>query len=179
MYIFYDSDEQGNEIPFSGQNFENFLDMCFQYSDCFSFMYDSEFDDFESVAGDFFIRDFIPSCSTEILQIPNFLNSKADETIFQCRLAFPGGRLLFFRCCEASKKMILDFSRDLWEFSADNGSMPEDLTFYRTDGSTFFTGLIHEGEAFLFPKDTEVLTGIPETITLYPFSYQANQIIHS
>ena len=178
MYKFYDSDEHGNEVPFEGKDFENFLDMCFQYSDYFSFMYDGDFDTSDAAAGNFFVRAFVSSSISEVIQISNFLNNNTNEIIYRCRLGH-NVKVLFFRCCEASKKMILDFSRDLWAFCSDNGSMPEDLTFYRKDGTTFFTSLIHEGEAFLFPKDTEPLIGIPKTITLYPYSYHAAQIVHS
>lgn len=178
MYKFYDSDEQGNEVPFEGKDFENFLDMCFQYSDYFSFMYDSDPACLKTAADDFFIRAFSSSGITRVVQVPNFLNNNENEIIYQCRLV-PNVQLLFFKCCNASKKMILDFSRDLWAFCSCNGSMPEDLTFYRKDGTTFFASLIHEGESFLFPKDTEPLIGIPRTVTLYPFSYPAAQIVHS
>ena len=66
----------------------------------------------------------------------------------------PGGR--FYRVCPELCEFLLDKADSIYEWI--NGwdfENPEDPTFYRKDGSVFFTSVIHEGEVFLLPRDDE------------------------
>ena len=66
----------------------------------------------------------------------------------------PGGR--FYKVCPQLCEFLLDKADSIYEWI--NGwdfENPEDPTFYRKDGSVFFTSVIHEGEVFLLPRDDE------------------------
>ena len=62
----------------------------------------------------------------------------------------------FYRVCDELCELLLEITDNIFSWLVGWGySNPEDPTFYRTDGSMFFTSSIHEGEIVLLPRDDE------------------------
>lgn len=47
-----------------------------------------------------------------------------------------------------------------WEDEGLKTDNPEDITFYREDGSVFFQSITHEGDCWLFPREGEFVEDI-------------------
>ena len=59
------------------------------------------------------------------------------------------------------QKKILEHTDRMFNWtSAWGNNNPDDISFFRKDGSVFFSSIIHEGECTLFPKANEDVEGI-------------------
>ena len=54
---------------------------------------------------------------------------------------------------------LFDWVRD-WKEKDSETDNPEDITFYREDGSVFFQSITHEGECWIFPREGEYVDDI-------------------
>lgn len=62
----------------------------------------------------------------------------------------------FYKVCPELCDIIIEKANSIYEWLNGWGFRnPEDPTFYREDGSVFFTSVIHDGEVFLLPRDDE------------------------
>ena len=68
-------------------------------------------------------------------------------------------RRQFFRCCKESRDFLLSETNSIFDFEWPN---PEDITFYRRDGSVLFDSVAHEGECSIFPELQEDISEILE-----------------
>ena len=62
-------------------------------------------------------------------------------------------------CSEKTREYVLNMTDDLFDW-IDSSGKPEDLTFYRADGSIFFWLLTHEGVCCLLSRPDEDVSGI-------------------
>ena len=70
----------------------------------------------------------------------------------------------YYRVCDEVIKIFLNNCKSLFEYIDNKGyTNANDLTFYRNDGSVLFTCVVHEGIAFLLPKNNEDLSQIYNT----------------
>lgn len=168
-YYFYDSDwnygGKGDvEYHIQGEEFRKLLEVCFRYSAYVAF-------------------SFSPSSEAKYLQllapfeesVPDVISSQAyppkrmwpTET-FRC---FNGRTVTttiqksstnrFYRTCPELIDVLCSVSDSIFTYLDGWGYCnPEDPTFYRADGSVFFSSVIHEGECKLTPRDDEDISEI-------------------
>ena len=60
----------------------------------------------------------------------------------------------FYRYNSSAMLLLQQMARSIFSFDYFKG-VPENLTFYREDGSVFFTSISHEGECYLYIKNDE------------------------
>ena len=152
-YLFFDHDGRGDEIPCADYDFELLLNICFQYSEYVSFIVEeSDFARYPEL-------------------ISYTVNEERDQLLEAYNMHVRYSResaVSFFYCSEEFKKLILSISKDLWSFIHAWGfANPEDPTFYRRDGSVFFSAIVHEGEAVLYPRKSEDISAFLDRIQWY------------
>ena len=143
-YVFWDYDDaSGRDLDISGEAFEALLDACFRYT--------------AVVAVTWSFRGYHAAQGME-------------GSVFQycvAQKAVGNGRVrCFFTCCEATRRFLSDSYDCLfgWYWDGkDRGSLPEDLAFYRGDGSCFFTSETHEGHCYLYPRGEEDVSTVLNT----------------
>ncbi len=160
-YNFYDSDWLlgGNgdvEYDIRGEDFGKFLAICFRYSSCVAFCFRG-FLQFQDVLSPFEIE--WPACVAK-KDVPHGYPLIIPRT---GRTQLPHTR--FYRVCPELYEALLSISDSLFSWLYGRGHCnPEDPTFYREDGSVFFSSVIHEGECHLYLRDGEdasEILGIP------------------
>lgn len=151
-YNFYDSDWflGGNgdvEYDIRGEDFGKLLAICFRYSSCVAFCFRGFFQ-FQDVLSPFEIER--PACVAE-KDVPggyDYFYPKTGEK--QC------SHTRFYRVCPELYEVLLSISDSLFSWLYGRGHCkPEDPTFYREDGSVFFSSVIHEGECHLYLRGGE------------------------
>lgn len=132
---FFDYDDiLDKDVEIKGKSFELMLDICFRYSERFSFYFDD--------------------CNPRVFPgLDTYMVSK--------RRTLPigrpcGGWIKIYSCCEESKKEILNVSDNFWDlWGAWTVHNPEDLTFYRSDHTVFFISDMSEGYGTFYPRRDE------------------------
>lgn len=137
MYAFSDyDDEKCLDLSVTGEEYAELINTCFRYSTHFSFNIG------------FLCRGGIP---VDIPQ-PYKIYKKLDHFAICDDIAV-------LPCTETTREYLLNRTNDLFEW-IDWYNNPEDLTFYRQDGSMFFWSLIHEGECCLIDRPEEDVSAI-------------------
>lgn len=140
-YCFWDYDDaSGRDLDISGEALETLIDTCFRYADTFAVTY--SFRGYHAAHG-------------------------MEGSIFQycvAEKAVSSGRVrCSFKCCEETRRFLSDSYACLfgWYWNeTDRGSLPEDLAFYRSDGSCFFASETHEGHCYLYPRGEEDVSSV-------------------
>ena len=139
-YYFYDTDETGTaEYDLSGDAYRKLMDLCGKYCAVMSFLdrtHDKKWDAIEAY------RIPIPEYVSAVYRRHYALDDTAQ--IVQC-----------FRVSAEVLRFLSDHADSVFE--RKNGA--EDLSFFREDGTTFFTCISHEGECILTPRDSENVEG--------------------
>lgn len=144
-YKFYDTDAAGNaEYDISGERYRQFLEACFQHSATVSVLILPEFD------GNIDLWDAyrIP-VSLEVYRHYGVSPDQEADWIncFEIR---------HYRLTAQMQKMIQSQADSLFSWTCYFGHHnPDDIAFYRPDGSVLFSSTIHEGETTLFLRDDE------------------------
>lgn len=148
-YLLLDHDDSGDEKLLPENGFVHLLDTCFRYSEIFVTWYSQK----------------TYNCFPQLT--PFLLREKATERKLseKERKSYPYLYKCTYRCCEESKQAILSISRNMWSFICAWGyENPENLEFYRADESCFFSAIVHEGEATLYPRENEDVSEILEEL---------------
>ena len=142
MYIFVDHDDNdpSKEYDISGQDYERLIDNCFRCCHYFS------------------------------------LNANRSGTAFDLpekELAISAaqqrdryGNKHFFYCSDKARQYLLSKANSLFSWitwgdqNQTAGLLPEDLCFYRSDGSVFLWSETHEGVCGLYPRSEEDVSEI-------------------
>jgi hypothetical protein len=143
-FYYYDEglrERLGENTDISGKEYISLIDSCFRYSAFFSFRrYQHS------------ILDWTP----EPASFPN-----ENDLCFVSMLSEKSVDLLYvFRCNERTKGFLKSYTKGL-QYWYDQQmvygplNMPEDLCFYRADGSVLFCSQTHEGDIWLFLNDDE------------------------
>lgn len=137
MYYFLDyNDDECRDLYIRGQDYALLLDTCFKYSAYLSLNI-----------------GFLRRKSIEV-NIP-----KPYKTVDKCMMPASCDDIVILPCTEQTKEYLMHTVNDLFEW-IDKYENPEDLTFYRADGSIFFWSLIHEGVCCLVDRPNEDVTGV-------------------
>lgn len=152
-YIFYDSDETGFEdYDINGEHFKTLIELCKTYCKFFSlYIY---FDDKISEK----IMEKFEISNEGFADYNNYYinDNKANSYI-------PIGKKHYYLLNKESIELLFSISDSVFGFLSSHKTdkyKPEDLTFYRSDKSEFFSSETHEGECSLFPIDTEDVSAI-------------------
>ena len=140
FYVFWDYDDEADkELDISEGAFSELIDTCFQYADSFAVTYS--------------LRGF------NVCQ-------RMDETVCHhiiATKAIPNGYVrCFFKCCPETKRYLLESYHCLfgWYWTEKRERLPENLAFYRSDGSSFFASETHEGKCYLYPRNGEDFSSV-------------------
>lgn len=153
IYTFYDTDFTGREIyDIIGTDYEHLLGVCFQY--CTSVAMCLYLGANIDVSG---IRPFQIDVTSDVKKhfqhYGHFLSGDCNESgtyqIVHYSLTPEVREFLLTRVDSVFK----------WTFGWGNNN-PDDLVFLRSDGSAFFTSVIHEGECTLSPRENEDVSTI-------------------
>lgn len=150
---FFDYDDAtGSDIIIEGKAFQVLLDLCFRYSKYVSFL----------------------TTEADFKKYPNLKSFLVDEKnmlfeVYNKHLRYSeNASVSFFYCTEECQNVIFGISKDLWAFIHGWGfSNPEDPTFYRSDGSVFFSSQIHEGHAAFYPREDEDISAFFEAVDFH------------
>ncbi len=124
MYYFMDYDDiTETDLTISGSDYIQLINVCFRYSTTLSLCFPSL-----ELANKF-------SKKTEMLCYTISENSDLNRK-YKC----------YFPCSDLMKELLLSNVNDLFDWVQHDGKgNPEDLTFYREDGSVFLWSETHEG----------------------------------
>ena len=150
---FFDYDDAtGSDIIIEGKAFQVLLDLCFRYSKYVSFL----------------------TTEADFKKYPNLKSFLVDEKnmlfeVYNKHLRYSeNASVSFFYCTKECQNVIFGISKDLWAFIYGWGfSNPEDPTFYRSDGSVFFSSQIHEGHAAFYPREDEDISAFFEAVDFH------------
>lgn len=148
---FFDYDDvTDHDIIIRGKSFRVLLDICFQYSNEFSFL-------------------FYETNNREFAELDAHLTRKVIKPPYLQDL-YPTVQqwIKFYKCCEESKRAILNLTDDFWALSgALDLQNPEDLTFYRKDRSVFFSSSSHQGYGTFYPRKDEDISAFFEAVDFH------------
>ena len=143
MFIFTDWDDKdpSAELDIKGERYERLIEVCFRFCSYFSLN--------ENRLGG------VPDLPELVMK--NQLSLSSD----------PKGKTHLFFCSSEAKQLLLQkvdsiFSWFTWDGTPnqEGGVLPEDLCFYRKDGSLFFWSQTHEGICILCPRPEEDVSGL-------------------
>ena len=138
-YKFLDTDDTGEEdYDIEGEDYRELIDACRQYCSVVSFDIYPKYEDAEY-----------------LMQIQQHL-IKRDNIYRVLDGCVTGSNKRYYtvcaEMCELLKKGNNIFS---WFWEKEPPFHFENLTFYRNDGTVFFESITHEGECYLYAKETE------------------------
>ena len=140
-YIFYDSDISGNaDYDIKGKCYEKLIHFCSSKCPYFTLMK---------------VADFSPifeELEAYIIERPAVCPIPKAQYISSGFKSYN----IYYRVCRESISVLLRIG-SVFSYLWDNISVnpPEDLTFYRSNGSVFFSSVTHEGECALYLEDNE------------------------
>ena len=139
-YIFRDTDDTGfEEYDICGEEYKNLIETCCKYSVFFSLIITDQNSDLYKKLKEF-----------EVLK-DDKINYKFDH------YSDDYAEIKYYKVCQKLCSVILENTNNI--FCWINGwgfNNPEDPTFYRKDGSVFFTATTHDGICNLFVENEEV-----------------------
>ena len=156
-YIFRDTDYEGlgfDEFDISGDDYIDLIKTCAKYSASFAFM--------SSNGKPSFIPESLNNYKTPLTdeQAQSF-SYCLTPYIQLCKETGEGEYVFAYRTNDESIEQLLKMSSDLyrWYWQSEQ-TCPENITFYRSDGSVFFTSITHEGICELTPREDEDVSNI-------------------
>lgn len=150
IYKFYDSDITGQaEYDISGEQYHRLLQSCFQY--CATVSVIVSLNCLERIR------------TWEAYRIP--VTPEVEKVYSHYGLPTDGStsktdfyEIRHYILTPQMKRMLQDYTTSLFQWTYAWGyNNPDDISFYRSDGSVFFSSLIHEGECTLFLNEKEDL----------------------
>lgn len=143
MYKFYDTDSIGiAEYNICNEEYKLLLEICFKYCKTMSII--------------------VTNPDSKLLEkIEKFRITKKDNITFEFNHYDKNILIQYYQINSELLEILLDTTNSI--FSWINGwgyNNPEDITFYREDGTVFFTSIIHNGECSLFVEKDEDISQI-------------------
>ena len=140
-YVFYDTQTGFEEYNIEGRAYTDLIETCCKYSTVMALR-------------------FYPREGGKIIDaLENFRITKPDNIEFQTYDSSVDGRkaeIIYYKITPNVKDILSCVTDNIWGWvSYDNTWCMEDPTFFRIDGSIFFSSATHDGECALFPRDGE------------------------
>lgn len=135
-----------NDDDICGQEYRDFIDLCFCYSKYFALHYEP-----------LMIRgDSNPFGAAELPELSPFKISSFTDT----ESSGHPSTICIYTCTEKGKRFLQNHVNSLfdWQSYWDGHHNPQDPTFFRADGSIFSFSLIHEGFSEVYNRDDEDVT---------------------
>lgn len=134
-----------------GKIYGELIDLCFKYSQYFSLTF-------------LHIRQGVNSCTNL---------DKAEFSFFRTKneLWYPYGQdatVKIYHCTDETKAFLLQHVNNLFAWEAYDNHNPEDLAFFREDGTGFFELITHEGMATIYNRKNEA---VPSLFQQEPWRY--------
>lgn len=149
-YTFYDTNIFGDcddELDITGEDYKELLKVCFEYCESFSFML------------------WGPDLRKIEESIPEELEEyriEAEDNALNLYVRYSGYKDVRCYCaCPETHGLILGMNDSI--FSWINGwghKKPEDIAFFREDGSIFMHCVNHDGECSLYPRSGEDIRSV-------------------
>lgn len=153
IYKFFDSDITGQaEFDISGKQYQHLLQSCFQYCTTVSVIVSLNCLDR--------INPWEPY-RIPISPIVQKVYSHYGLPIDGSTSKTDSYEVRHYVLASQMKRMLQDHTSSLFQWTYAWGhNNPDDIAFYRSDGSVFFSSLIHEGECTLYLKENEDLRDV-------------------
>lgn len=145
-YQFY---QPGTSKDVCGKEYVDLINMCFRYSKFFYLRFQRDFFAFPQETCD------------SMEELNPCLYQSHDQ--FLEPMCGPGlDRMTFYYCNDETRRLLLTKTDHLfgWNFHNSPAPLPEDLTFFREDGSIFFELVSHDMDMVAFPETGEGLDDI-------------------
>ena len=152
-YRFFDTDISGREeFDITGIQYINLLETCFLYCDTVAMCLSPQFEKDLSFLQKYRVA-ITPTIKQQFCHYGKFLSGDTDPctnyTIVQYSLT------------AKVKEYILECTNAMFKWTYAWGyKNPDDVTFFRSDGTVFFSSIIHEGECTLYVKEYEDVSKI-------------------
>jgi len=160
-YYFYDYGVHDEEYELKEDAYKELLRICEKYCDAVSFKV-WPFDEFYEgmMPMDTKLMDGMEKF--RILDSNKFQRIHSYSCIEHPRYApFAVMQRKYYKVCPELMELLLNTTDDLFEWRRNSQfGRPEDPAFYRSDGSVFFSSIIHEGELKLTPREGEDITAL-------------------
>ena len=150
-YTFYDTNILGDcneEYDITSDDYIELLKICFKYSASFSFMITKN----DSLT----IKESLPN-ELEKYRI------YADDYVLNNynRYMDLKRNIHCYQACPETFDLILKINDSIFKWINGWGNKkPEDLAFFREDGSIFFSSIVHHGECSIYPRDNEDISSV-------------------
>ena len=137
-YVFYDTDIEGNEeYDIREEAYETLMRTCCQYSSTLSVGY--------------WRSDLKVFQALQAFEIEKPQNILAEQAYYA-----PDRQMRYYKVCPELCDVLLKAAGGIFEWIDGWGfHNPEDPIFYRSDGTVFFTSVIHDGVCAIMPRDDE------------------------
>ena len=145
-YEFFSGNSAGID-NISGNQYIELLEFCFQYSNYFSLTF------LHPQSGTVNMR----LGSEKMEQLDPYIYDSFETKDEPWYFEGPNATIKIFYNNEKTKQIILDHTNSLYEWSTYEHRNPEDLSFFRSDGSVLFHLLEHEGLATIYNNDYEIV----------------------
>ena len=147
-YTYFDTNIFGDcnaDYDINGEKYVELLKLCFKYSSTFSFM-------------------IYGSNKREVLKsIPEALEAyeiEPDDYVIDNYMGYSEKIIKCYKVCPEIFDVVLGMNDSIFKWMNGKVKKPEDIAFYREDGSVFLSSVIHEGEVSLFPCEGEDISAI-------------------
>jgi len=144
-YKFYDTDPMGlgwEEYDIVGKDYVDLIKTCCQYSKTLSFrIVNAEI----RYTKDLEVYRIPKNKNINFMSPAYWINGKLDE-------------IRYYQICPELCELLSQSVKSIYQWryiSPESYTNPEDPTFYREDGSVFFTSVIHDGVCILTPREDE------------------------
>ena len=150
-YEFYNANIAGTGLyDFRGTRYRRLLQACFHYSASVAMCLPVDANiDMLPIAS--FRRKVTPQIRTQYAHIGNFTEEDTDQTNTY--------QLVRYLLVPEVKRFIMNRTDGIFKWNWENEN-PEDLTFFRPDGTVFFTVHTREGICALNPEEDEDVSQI-------------------
>ena len=150
-YVFYDSWWDGmNDYSYdiTGDDYKKMIETCCKYSTVVSFIF------FKKHSNINLAKELEPYR----IDCPDNITYTFSHYV---RDLIKNEEIRYYRVCPELCYLLTHCVGGIFEWIQGWGlNNPEEPTFYREDGSVFFTSTIHEGELYLTPRDDEDVSKI-------------------
>ncbi len=145
-FYFLDSSDNGLiEEDLLGKDYQLFLDTCFRYCSSVSFVLRQ--------GHHAPLRDVVVPAELDKFRIPT---TRKVQAVYGMT-----SEAHHYRLCKESQQIIRNMSPSIFSWTCDwNHRNPEDIAFFREDGTVFFESVIHEGECYLRIRDDEDVSAL-------------------
>lgn len=146
IYKFYDTDLSGREeLDICGEAYYSLMQTCFHYCDSFSIYVRIDGKPHVNIPRE--LERFRIPVTEQVISAYRHYSETLDRKTHEIR---------HYALCSEVQEILLNITDSIFKWICGWGyANPEDPAFFRSDGTVFFSSLIHEGECTLSPNENE------------------------